>query len=100
MGIMWHRWRDVRGSHTYSISVTLLWKDKSVQIIDTADINQSFKQEQSNEINDLVVLDAMRSMKLVNVAVLVFDAQARYIQGPELTFSDVVVHEEGLWLWG
>jgi len=76
-----------------SISVTWFWKKKPVQIVDTAGIRRGVKRERSNEIEDLAVLDAMRAMKLADVAVLVLDAQARYIQRQELAIADAVVRE-------
>jgi len=76
-----------------SISVTWHWKDKPVQIVDTAGIRRGVKRERSNEIEDLAVQDAMRSMKLADVAVLVLDSQARYIQRQELAIADAVVRE-------
>ena len=76
-----------------SISVPWLWKNKPVQIVDTAGIRRGVKRERSNEIEDLAVLDAMRAMKLADVAVLVLDAQARVIQRQELAIADAVVRE-------
>ena len=76
-----------------SISVTWLWKNKPVQIADTAGIRRGVKRERSNEIEDLAVLDAMRAMKLADVAVLVLDSQARVIQRQELAIADAVVRE-------
>ena len=76
-----------------SISVPWLWKDRPVQIVDTAGIRRGIKRERSNEIEDLAVLDAMRAMKLADVAVLVLDAQAQYIQRQELAIADAVVRE-------
>ena len=76
-----------------SISVPWMWKNKPVQIVDTAGIRRGVKRERSNEIEDLAVLDAMRAMKLADVAVLVLDAQARVIQRQELAIADAVVRE-------
>ncbi|KAL7529798.1 hypothetical protein ACHAXR_003164 [Thalassiosira sp. AJA248-18] len=76
-----------------SISITWLWKKWPIQIVDTAGIRRGVKRERSNEIEDLAVLDAMRAMKLADVAVLVLDAQARVIQRQELAIADSVVRE-------
>lgn len=76
-----------------SISVPMLFKKKPVQIVDTAGIRRGVKRERSNEIEDLAVNDAMRAMKLADVAVLVLDAQARVIQRQELAIADAVVRE-------
>lgn len=84
---------DTPGLTRDSISVPWMWKDKHVQLVDTAGIRRGVKRERSNEIEDLAVLDAMRAMKLADVAVLVLDAQARYIQRQELAIADAVVRE-------
>lgn len=76
-----------------AISVPWYWKGKPVQIVDTAGIRRGAKRERSNEIEDLAVLDAMRAMKLADVAVLVLDAQTRTIQRQELAIADSVVRE-------
>ncbi|KAL7470422.1 hypothetical protein ACHAXS_010645 [Conticribra weissflogii] len=76
-----------------SIAVQWLWNNRPVQIVDTAGIRRGIKRERSNEIEDLAVLDAMRALKLADVAVLVLDAQARYIQRQELAIADAVVRE-------
>jgi GTP-binding protein len=77
-----------------AISVPWLWKGKPVQIVDTAGIRRGAKRERTNdEIEDLSVLDAMRAMKLADVAVLVLDSRARVIQRQELAIADAVVRE-------
>lgn len=84
---------DQPGLTRDSISVPWLWKDRPVQIVDTAGIRKMVKRDRSDEIEDLAVLDAMRAMKLADVAVLVLDAQAQYIQRQELAIADSVVRE-------
>ncbi|KAL7447527.1 hypothetical protein ACHAXM_010805 [Skeletonema potamos] len=84
---------DTPGLTRDSISIPWLWEDKPVQIVDTAGIRRGVKRERSDEIEDLAVLDAMRAMKLADVAVLVLDAQALYIQRQELAIADAVVRE-------
>ena len=84
---------DKPGLTRDSISVPWLWNDRPVQIVDTAGIRRGVKRERSDEIEDLAVLDAMRAMKLADVAVLVLDAQAQYIQRQELAIADSVVRE-------
>lgn len=84
---------EIPGLTRDSISVPWLWKGKPVQVVDTAGIRRGVKRERSNEIEDLAVLDAMRAMKLADVAVLVLDAQARVIQRQELAIADAVVRE-------
>jgi len=84
---------DKPGLTRDSIQVPWLWNDRPVQIVDTAGIRRGVKRERSDEIEDLAVLDAMRAMKLADVAVLVLDAQAQYIQRQELAIADSVVRE-------
>jgi len=84
---------DKPGLTRDSIQVPWLWKDRPVQIVDTAGIRRGVKRERLDEIEDLAVLDAMRAMKLADVAVLVLDAQAQYIQRQELSIADSVVRE-------
>ena len=84
---------DTPGLTRDSISIPWLWDGRPVQIVDTAGIRRGVKRERSNEIEDLAVLDAMRAMKLADVAVLVLDAQARVIQRQELAIADAVVRE-------
>ena len=76
-----------------AISVPWLWKNKQVQIVDTAGIRRGAKRKRSDEIEDLAVLDAMRAMKFADVAVLVLDSQARVLQRQELAIADAVVRE-------
>lgn len=76
-----------------AISVSWFYKKRPVQIVDTAGLRRGLKRERTNEIEDLAVLDAMRAMKLADVAVLVLDAQTRFIQRQELTIADAVVRE-------
>lgn len=84
---------DTPGLTRDAISVSWLYKKWPVQIVDTAGLRRGLKRERTNEIEDLAVLDAMRAMKLADVAVLVLDAQAQYIQRQELAIADAVVRE-------
>ena len=84
---------DTPGLTRDAISVSWFYKKRPVQIVDTAGLRRGLKRERSNEIEDLSVLDAMRAMKLADVAVLVLDAQAQYIQRQELAIADAVVRE-------
>lgn len=51
------------------------------------------KRDNANEIEDMAVKDAMRAMKVADVAVLVLDAEARMLQRQELAIADAVVRE-------
>ena len=78
-----------------AISVPWMWKGRPVQIVDTAGIRRGAKRERSNDcdVEDLAVHDAMRAMKLADVAVLVLDSTARVVQRQELAIADAVVRE-------
>ena len=84
---------DKPGLTRDSIMVPWLWNNRPVQIVDTAGIRRGTRRERQDEIEDLAVLDAMRAMRLADVAVLVLDAQAQYIQRQELAIADSVVRE-------
>lgn len=84
---------DTPGLTRDAISVSWFWNKRPVKIVDTAGLRRGLKRERSNEIEDLAVEDAMRAMKLADVAVLVLDAQARYIQHQELAIADAVIRE-------
>jgi len=76
-----------------AISVNWSWMGRPVQLVDTAGIRRMAKRDQSDEIEDLAVRDAMRAMKIADVAVLVLDAEARLLQRQELAIADAVVRE-------
>ena len=76
-----------------SIAVKWSWKGRPVELADTAGIRKGAKRERSDNIEDLAVQDAMRSMKVADVAVLVLDAEARMLQRQELAIADAVVRE-------
>jgi GTP-binding protein len=76
-----------------AIAVEWSWDGRPVRLVDTAGIRKMSKRDYSDEIEDLAVRDAMRAMKIADVAVLVLDAEARYIQRQELVIADAVVRE-------
>ena len=84
---------DTPGLTRDAISVSWFYKKKPVQIVDTAGLRRGLKRERTNEIEDLAVLDANRALKVADVAVLVLDAQARFIQRQELAIADAVIRE-------
>jgi GTP-binding protein len=61
--------------------------------VDTAGIRRIAKRDHSDDIEDLAVRDAMRAMKIADVALLVLDADARMLQRQELAIADAVVRE-------
>lgn len=76
-----------------AIAVEWSWNGRPVKIVDTAGIRKAGKRERSDDIEDLAVQDAMRAMKVADVAVLVLDAEARVLQRQELAIADAVVRE-------
>jgi GTPase len=74
-----------------AISVEWTFQNRPVKIVDTAGIRKVTKRVDC--IEDLAVQDAMRAMKVADVAVLVLDAQARKLGRQELAIADAVVKE-------
>jgi GTPase len=74
-----------------SIAVEWTYQNRPVKIVDTAGIRKITKRVDAME--DLAVQDAMRAMKVADVAVLVLDAQARKLERQELAIADAVVKE-------
>lgn len=76
-----------------AIAINWKWMGKPVQLVDTAGIRRMAKRDHGDNIEDLAVRDAMRAMKVADVAVLVLDADARMLQRQELAIADAVVRE-------
>jgi GTPase len=74
-----------------AIMIEWVWKNRPVQLVDTAGIRKI--NQRSTQIEDLSVQDAHRAMKIADVAVLVLDAEARNLQRQELAIADAVVKE-------
>jgi GTP-binding protein len=75
-----------------AISIEWMWEDQPVQIVDTAGIRK-LTQRLDDDIEDMAVADALRAMKVADVAVLVLDAQAQYLQRQELAIASAVIDE-------
>ena len=80
------------------------WQGRPIQLVDTAGIRKltqrlSSQQNQEEHYNpdfnleDLSVADALRAMKLADVAVLVLDAEAQYLSRQELAIANAVIEE-------
>ncbi len=76
-----------------AIAINWSWNNRPVHLVDTAGIRRMAKRDNANEIEDMAVKDAMRAMKVADVAVLVLDAEARMLQRQELAIADAVVRE-------
>jgi GTPase len=74
-----------------AIAIEWIYEGRPVQLVDTAGIRRIVKR--ADTIEDLAVQDAMRAMKVADVAVLVLDAQATKLQRQELAIADAVVKE-------
>jgi GTP-binding protein len=75
-----------------AIAVEWYWKDKLIQLVDTAGIRKLTKR-MDDSIEDMAVADALRAMKVAEVAVLVLDAEELYIQRQELAICNAVLNE-------
>jgi GTP-binding protein len=84
---------DKPGLTRDAIAIKWSWQGKPVELVDTAGIRRMAKRDHTDNIEDLAVRDAMRAMKVADVAVLVLDAEARMLQRQELAIADAVVRE-------
>jgi GTP-binding protein len=75
-----------------AIAVEWTWEDQPIQLVDTAGIRKLTKRME-DPIEDMAVADALRAMKVAEVAVLVLDAQSLYIQRQELAICNAVIEE-------
>ncbi|KAL7559806.1 hypothetical protein ACA910_003972 [Epithemia clementina (nom. ined.)] len=75
-----------------SIAIEWSYKGRPVQLVDTAGLRKPSKRT-DDAIEEMAVMDAMRAMKVANVAVLVLDAGARMLQRHELAICDTVLKE-------
>lgn len=76
-----------------AISIEWTWNGRPVQLVDTAGIRKSAQRDTSDNIEDSAVKDAMRALKIADVAVLVLDAEAGIVQRQELAIADAVFRE-------
>ena len=76
-----------------AIMVEWAWRNRPVQLVDTAGIRKITQRSRDSEIEDRSVQDANRAMKVADVAVLVLDAQAGNLRRQELAIADAVVKE-------
>lgn len=76
-----------------AIVVDWYWRGRPVKLVDTAGIRKRPRRDHTDDIEDLAVQDAMRAMKVADVAVLVLDAEARLLQRQELAIADAVLKE-------
>eukprot|EP00979_Chaetoceros_neogracilis_P007583 scaffold1602_cov249-Chaetoceros_neogracile.AAC.6 len=84
---------DKPGLTRDAIAVNWSWNGRPVHLVDTAGIRRMAKRDHTDNIEDLAVRDAMRAMKVADVAVLILDAEAKMLQRQELAIADAVVRE-------
>lgn len=84
---------ELAGLTRDAIAVEWSWEGRPVKLVDTAGIRKISKRVHDDSIEDLAVLDAVRAMKVADVAVLVLDAAAGVLQRHELAIADAVVKE-------
>ena len=75
-----------------AIAVEWTWEDQPIQLVDTAGIRKLTKRIE-DDIEDMSVADALRAMKVAEVAVLVLDAEALYLQRQELAICNAIMEE-------
>jgi GTP-binding protein len=75
-----------------AIAVEWTWKDKPIQLVDTAGIRKMTRRL-DDSIEDMSVADALRAMKVAEVAVLVLDAEALFLHRQELAICNAVIEE-------
>ena len=75
-----------------SIAIEWTWENQTVQLVDTAGIRK-FTRRLDDSIEDMSVADALRAMKVAEVAVLVLDAEEMFIQRQELALCNAVIAE-------
>jgi len=75
-----------------AISVEWKWKGRPVQLVDTAGIRKLTKRI-DDSIEDMSVADALRAMKVAEVAVLVLDAEEMFLHRQEIAICDAILEE-------
>ena len=75
-----------------AIAIEWEYQGRPVKLVDTAGIRR-IKKREDDGMEDLAVQDAMRAMKVADVAVLVLDAGATKLQRQELAIASAVVKE-------
>ena len=75
-----------------AIAVEFTWEGQLIELVDTAGIRKMTRR-MDDEIEDMSVADALRAMKVAEVAVVVLDAEALYIQRQELAICNAIIEE-------
>ena len=76
-----------------AISIQWSWNNRPIQLVDTAGIRRKAKRDNNDDIEDMAVQDAMRAMKIADVAVLVLDTDSRRLMRQELAIADEIIKE-------
>ena len=75
-----------------AIAIEWYWEGIFVQLVDTAGIRKLTRRT-NDAVEDMAVADALRAMKVAEVAVLVLDAEELYINRQELAICNAVLNE-------
>ena len=75
-----------------AISVEWMWEGEPIQLVDTAGIRKFIKR-MDDSIEDMSVADALRAMKVAEVAVLVLDAGELFLHRQEIAICNAVLEE-------
>lgn len=75
-----------------AIAVEWSWEGAPVQLVDTAGIRKMTKR-MDDSIEDMAVADALRAMKIAEVAVLVLDAEELFLYRIEIAICNAILEE-------
>ncbi len=75
-----------------AIAIQWNWNDTPIQLVDTAGIRKLTKRI-NDSIEDMAVADALRAMKLAEVAVLVLDAEELFLHRQEIAICNAILEE-------
>jgi GTP-binding protein len=75
-----------------AISIEWTWQGQPVQLVDTAGIRK-FTRRMDDTIEDLSVAEALRAMKVAEVAVLVLDAEQQFLHRQEIAICNAILEE-------
>jgi GTP-binding protein len=75
-----------------AIAVEWAWDGTPIQLVDTAGIRKMTKR-MDDSIEDMSVADALRAMKVAEVAVLVLDAEELFLHRQEIAICNAILEE-------
>jgi GTP-binding protein len=75
-----------------AIAVEWEWEGRPIQLVDTAGIRKLTKRME-DPIEDMAVADALRAMKVAEVAILVLDAEELFLHRQEIAICNAILEE-------